>query len=66
MPPGSGSEDTSGVFWIRAGAVAGLVGVAVQSAWETGLRLPANAEMAAILAALALHPVNPSHEAPHR
>jgi O-antigen ligase len=44
--------DRSGVFWIRAGAAAGLVGVAVQSVWETGLRMPANALLAAVLAAL--------------
>ena len=50
-------EDGSGVFWIRAGAAAGLAGVAVQSAWETGLRLPANAELAAVLAALATHAI---------
>ena len=44
--------DRSGVFWIRAGAAAGLAGVAVQSLWETGLRMPANAQLAAVLAAL--------------
>jgi hypothetical protein len=56
-------EDTSGVFWIRAGALAGLAGIAIQSGWETGLRLPANAEMAAVLAALAVHPVAAPTEA---
>lgn len=50
-------EDASGVYWIRAGAIAGLAGIAVQSGWETGLRLPANALLAAVLAALAVHPV---------
>jgi O-antigen ligase len=48
-------RDLSGVFWIRASAAAGLVGLAVQSLWETGLRLPANAELAAVLAALVVH-----------
>jgi O-antigen ligase len=48
-------SDLSGVFWIRAGAAAGLVGLAVQSLWETGLRLPANAELAAVLGALVVH-----------
>lgn len=57
-------EDASGVFWIRVGALAGLAGVALQSGWETGLRLPANAELAAVLAALALHPVAPLPEPP--
>jgi O-antigen ligase len=48
-------EDRSGVHWLRAGAAAGLCGVAVQSLWETGLTLPANAALAAVLAAILLH-----------
>jgi putative inorganic carbon (hco3(-)) transporter len=47
--------DRSGMFWIRAGAASGLAGVAAQSVWETGLTLPANAVMAAILAAIVIH-----------
>lgn len=47
--------DHSGVYWLRAGAAAGLCGVAVQSLWETGLTLPANAALAAVLAAIVLH-----------
>jgi O-antigen ligase len=47
--------DRSGMFWIRAGAASGLVGVAVQSLWETGLTLPANAVLAALLAAIVIH-----------
>jgi O-antigen ligase len=47
--------DRSGVYWLRAGAAAGLCGVAVQSLWETGLTLPANAALAAVLAAIVLH-----------
>ena len=47
--------DQSGLFWIRAGAAAGLCGVAVQSVWETGLTAPANAAMAAVLAAMVIH-----------
>jgi hypothetical protein len=47
--------DRSGVFWIRAGAASGLFGVAIQSLWETGLTAPANAAMAAALAAMVLH-----------
>lgn len=47
--------DTSGVYWLRAGAAAGLCGVAVQSLWETGLTLPANAALAAVLAAIVIH-----------
>jgi O-antigen ligase len=49
------SADRSGMFWIRAGAAAGLVGVAVQSVWETGLTTPANAALAAVLAAILVH-----------
>jgi hypothetical protein len=47
--------DRSAIYWIRAGAAAGLVGVAVQSVWETGLTIPANAALAAVLAAIAVH-----------
>lgn len=52
--------DRSGVFWIRAGAASGLVGVAVQSVWETGLRMPANALLAAVLAALLTQGARPT------
>ena len=48
--------DASAVYWMRAGAVAGLAGVAAQSVWETGLRMPANALLAAFAAAVAVHP----------
>jgi O-antigen ligase len=47
--------DKSGMFWIRAGAFCGLAGVAVQSLWETGLTMPANAALAAIAAAVVVH-----------
>lgn len=54
------SADRSGMYWIRAGAAAGLAGVAMQSVWETGLTTPANAALAAVLAAILLHsPVRP-------
>jgi hypothetical protein len=43
------------MFWIRAGAVAGIVGVLVQSVWETGLRMPANGLLFALLCAIASH-----------
>lgn len=49
-------SDRTPVFWIRAGAASGLLGVAVQSVWDTGLRMPANAVLFALLAALAVHP----------
>lgn len=48
-------SDRSGMYWIRAGAAAGLCGAAAQSVWETGLTIPANAALAAILAAIVVH-----------
>jgi hypothetical protein len=41
--------------WMRVAGVAALLGVAVQSIWETGLTLPANGMLAAALAALVVH-----------
>jgi O-antigen ligase len=49
------TSDESGLFWIRVGAACGLAAVALQSLWETGLVMPANAALAALLAALAVH-----------
>jgi hypothetical protein len=43
------------VFWARAGAACGMLGIVCQSVWDTALRLPANAVLFAILAAVALH-----------
>jgi hypothetical protein len=47
------ARDRSPMFWIRVGALAGMIGVAVQSIWETGLRMPANALLFAVLCAVA-------------
>jgi O-antigen ligase len=49
------AAESSGAYWIRAGAACGLVAVALQSLWETGLVMPANAGLAAVLAAIASH-----------
>ncbi len=46
-------EDASADYLVRAGAVAGIAAVLVQSFWETGLRMPANAMLLAVLAAIA-------------
>lgn len=54
-------EDQSGMYGIRAGAVCGLIGVAVQSLWETGLTTPANGVLAAMAAAVAVHRAGPHH-----
>jgi O-antigen ligase len=41
--------------WMRLGAAAALVAVAVQAIWETGLTLPANGMLAAVAAAILVH-----------
>jgi O-antigen ligase len=48
-------QDLTSTYLIRAGAWAGIAGVLVQSAWETGLTMPANALLFAVLAAIAVH-----------
>ncbi len=48
-------EDGSSDYLMRAGAIAGIAAVLVQSVWETGLRMPANAMLLAALAAIATH-----------
>ena len=42
-------------YWLRVGAVVGLVSVAVQSLVEFSLQMPGNAAFFAVLAAIALH-----------
>jgi O-antigen ligase len=46
-------SDRSPLFWIRLGAASGIVGVLIQSLWETGLRIPANGLLFAVLCAVA-------------
>jgi O-antigen ligase len=59
------AEDVTPVFWIRAGAISGLTAVAAQSVWDTGLRMPANAALFALVAAAALHrPETPARRGP--
>ena len=48
-------EDLHDVVWIRAGALAGISGVAVQCIWDSALRMPANALLFALLAAIVIH-----------
>jgi O-antigen ligase len=48
-------EDLTGRVWVRAGAACGLLAVAFQSLWETGLTLPANGALAAFLGAVLVH-----------
>jgi O-antigen ligase len=42
-------------YWLRVGAVIGLIAVAAQSVVEFSLQMPGNAALFAVLAALALH-----------
>jgi len=49
------SGDRTAIYWIRAGAVSAMIGAAVQSTWETGLRRPANTLLFAVVAAVAMH-----------
>jgi O-antigen ligase len=48
-------RDDTPIFWLRIGAASGMLAVAVQSVWDTGLRMPANAVLFALVAAVALH-----------
>jgi O-antigen ligase len=48
--------------WMRVASASALVGVAVQSLWETGLTLPANGMFAAALAGLLVHESDTSGE----
>ena len=53
--------DRTAMFWVRAGAVSGIIAVAVQSIWDTVLRMPANGMLFAVIAAIALHEPRPAH-----
>jgi O-antigen ligase len=47
-------DDTRG-YWIRVGAVVGLMAIALQSIVEFSLQMPGNAALFVVLAAIALH-----------
>jgi O-antigen ligase len=49
------NRDRTPLFWVRLGAACGIFGLALQNLWEMTLRVPANAVLLAILAAIALH-----------
>jgi O-antigen ligase len=49
------AQDTSPSIWMRIGAATAMVAVAVQSLFETGLRIPANGLLFALAAAVAVH-----------
>jgi O-antigen ligase len=48
-------EDAGSIWWIRMGAVIGLVAIALQSIAEFSLQMPGNAALFAVVAGLAIH-----------
>jgi O-antigen ligase len=52
------AADSGAHRYLRIGACAGLAGIAIQSLWEAGLRAPANLLLAAIVAAIAVRPID--------
>jgi O-antigen ligase len=56
--------DRTPIFWLRAGAVSGIIAVAIQGIWDTGLRTPANGALFAVIAAIALHQPRPARDGP--
>jgi hypothetical protein len=48
-------SDSAGAAWLRAGAIAGLAGIATQSLLEFSLQMPGNAALFVFLMAIALH-----------
>lgn len=48
-------RDVHETWWLRVGAAAGLLAAAVQGIFETGWRVPANALLCALLAAIVVH-----------
>jgi hypothetical protein len=48
-------EDHTAAFWLRLGAATGMLAVAAQNMAEMTLRIPANAVLFAVLAAIAMH-----------
>jgi len=58
-------SDRSASYWIRAGAVSGIFAIAVQSIWETGLRMPANSMLFAACCAAALTPLSGDSPQPY-
>ena len=60
MRPRDACAATDGDGVGRTGAAAGIVGVLVQSIWETGLRLPANGLLFAALCAIVIYEDEPT------
>jgi hypothetical protein len=49
------SPDDPEVYWLRVGAVGGLLAIALQSLLEFSLQMPGNAALFVVLLAIALH-----------
>ena len=47
--------DTGTTFWLRVGAVAGMMTISLQEATEFSLQMPGNAALFCVLASIALH-----------
>ena len=48
-------EDVGSIWWIRMGAITGLIAIALQSTVEFSLQMPGNAALFAVIAGLAIH-----------
>jgi len=48
-------QDVGSIWWIRLGAVIGLVAIALQSIGEFSLQMPGNAALFAVVAGIAIH-----------
>ena len=57
-------EDRSPIFWVRSGAACGIFGLAIQNVFEMTLRVPANAVLLALFAAIAMHGIPRPAEPP--
>ena len=51
--------DGTRAYWVRAGAVIGLMGIAAQETVDFSLQMPGNAALFVVLAAIAVHPGRP-------
>ena len=55
-----GADDTQ-TYWLRAGAVTGLVAIAAQEVVDFSLQVPGNVALCVVLAAIAVHQPNRNH-----
>jgi hypothetical protein len=49
------AESNGSSYWVRLGAVTGLIAIGLQSTVEFSLQMPGNAALAAVLCGIALH-----------